>query len=306
MLVPADAPVMIVGESGTGKELIARSIHEAGARLLSPFIAYNCAAIPRDLMESIFFGHVRGAFTGAVRNMPGLFRQADQGTLFLDEIAELDMGLQAKLLRVIEDGVIRPLGSEEEFRVDVRLIAATSRDIRAAVRDGRFREELYYRINVIELPVPPLRERPEDIPVLVEHFLRKHGTGRPDGRQVTLTKDAIAYLQTLPWPGNVRELENLVRRVLVLCEPGPIDAQRVSGLVSPAPDSVATARIPMEPVESPAELAELNRAQDDVERQTILGALHRARGNQTRAARMLGVHRNVLLRRMEKLGIASE
>jgi serine/threonine-protein kinase PknK len=306
MLVPAETPVMIVGESGTGKELLARSIHEAGARLLNPFVAYNCAAIPRDLMESIFFGHVRGAFTGAVRAMPGLFRQADQGTLFLDEIAELDFGLQAKLLRVIEDGIVRPLGSDEEFHVDVRLIAATSRDIRAAVREGRFREELYYRINVIELAVPPLRDRLDDIPVLVDHFLRKHGSGRPEGRQVTLTKRAMNYLQSLPWPGNVRELENLVRRILVLCEPGPQDAERLRGLVSPRPDddSSESAGAPAQQVAAPITLITKEPPAD--ERQEIIDVLRRAKGKRAVAARMLGIHRNVLLRRMEKLGIERE
>ena len=301
--VPADAPVVILGESGTGKELVARSIHEASARMPYPFVAYNCAAVPRELMESLFFGHVKGAFTGAIRTMPGLFHQADHGTLFLDEIAELDTGLQAKLLRVIEDGIVRPLGSDEEFHADARLIVATSQDMRAAVREGRFREELYYRLNVLELLVPPLRERPEDIPVLLDHFLRKHGADRSDERRITLTPDALEFLQGLPWRGNVRELENLVRRMLVLCEPGPVDAARLRSLVTPGsgePLRHAASANRVVPATNHAEPAVTDEGGD---REKILDALRVSGGNRSQAARLLGMHRNALLRRMMRLGI---
>jgi transcriptional regulator with GAF, ATPase, and Fis domain len=297
LVAQSEAPVLVLGESGTGKELLARSIHEASRRSLQPFIAHNCAAVPPDLMESLFFGHTKGAFTGAVRETHGLFRQADRGVLFLDEVAELDSSLQAKLLRVLQDGVIRPVGSEREIQVDVRLITATSRDLYAAVRAGAFREELLYRINVLEVRVPPLRERVEDIPVLVDHFLRKHAPrdGRPP---VLITRGAIEMLQSHPWKGNVRELENLVRRVLVLCDGPRADVAEVRPLLTrPEECTPAAAEAPRIPLEAGVKsLAER-------EREAIVDALGRERGNKTRAAKLLGLHRNSLLRRMERLKI---
>jgi len=299
LVAQSEAPVLLLGESGTGKELLARSIHEASNRSLQPFVAHNCAAVPPELMESLFFGHTKGAFTGAVRETHGLFRQADRGALFLDEVAELDLGLQAKLLRVLQDGIIRPVGSEREVQVDVRLITATSRDLYEAVRGGAFREELLYRINVLEVRVPPLRERGGDIPVLVDHFLQKHAArdGRPP---VTFTRGAIELLQAHPWKGNVRELENLVRRVLVLCEGVRADVQDVELLLTredeTAPDAAA---VPSRESSGSGEMKSIAER----EREAIVDALRRERGNKTRAAKLLGVHRNSLLRRMERLKI---
>jgi transcriptional regulator with GAF, ATPase, and Fis domain len=294
-----DTPVMLLGESGTGKELLARAIHDASPRALNPFLAYNCAAVPRDLMESIFFGHVRGAFSGAVRDVPGLFRQADRGVLLLDEIAELDPALQAKLLRVIEDGMIRPVGGEREIPVDVRVLTATSRDLSEAVRRREFREDLFYRLNVLELRVPPLRDRPEDIPVLVEHFLRKHSD--PQAPRLVFGADAIEVLQSLGWPGNVRQLENLVRRVLVLSSEPVVSAdgiQRWLGTGSAEPDAA-------EPRASSAAPAR-TQTLDEQEREAIRRALEEADGNKTLAARQLGIHRNSLVRRMRRLKIRDD
>lgn len=312
LVAQSDAPAMILGESGTGKELLARAIHEAGPRSLHPFVAHNCAAVPGLLMESIFFGHVRGAFTGAVRNAPGLFRQAHRGVLFLDEVAELDLALQAKLLRVLEDGIIRPVGGDREHRVDVRLITATSRDLRQAVLDGEFREELYYRTNVLEITLPPLRERAADIPVLVDSLLRKHSQGGEP--RLRFTPDALEFLQALPWRGNIRELDNLVQRALVLCpspagsidevrrlvsEPLEIGArgQGANRVLGPGPS--ATEGLSVDHSGSSSLVHPL-----EDERREILDALRRARGNKSEVARLLGLHRNALLRRMKRLGIA--
>ena len=311
LVAQSDAPVMILGESGTGKELLARAIHEAGPRALHPLVAHNCAAVPGLLMESIFFGHVRGAFTGAVRNAPGLFRQAHRGVLFLDEVAELDLALQAKLLRVLEDGIIRPVGGDREYRVDVRLITATSRDLRRAVRDGDFREELYYRTNVLEINLPPLRERAVDIPVLVDSLLRKHSPGGEP--RLRLTPDALEFLQTLPWRGNIRELDNLVQRALILCPTPSGGVEEIRRLVSEPLEVVAPGQSadrlfsPGQPApdgmrgNQPGPLPTVHPLEE--ERREILDALRRARGNKSEVARLLGLHRNALLRRMKRLGI---
>jgi len=311
MVARSDQPVMILGESGTGKELLAHAIHDAGPRALRPFVAVNCAAVPRDLLESVFFGHEKGAFTGATCRRLGYFREAHTGTLFLDEIGDLAPELQVKLLRVIEDGVVRPLGGEEETRVDVRLIAATSRNLVGAMCDGRFREELYYRLSVFDLPLPPLRERPEDIPVLVEHFLQKHGGIRPPEKRIRFSPEAIAFLQALPWRGNVRALEILVRRALAFCH-GTIDAEQAR-LLSP---ELPTAP-PADPVPALAGMfaaeraiaggkpAALHETVEKSEREVIIEALRLAKGNRSQAAHLLKMHRNSFRRRMEKYGIES-
>jgi serine/threonine-protein kinase PknK len=264
--------------------------------------------VPGLLMESIFFGHVRGAFTGAVRNAPGLFRQAHRGVLFLDEVAELGLALQAKLLRVLEDGIIRPVGGDREHRVDVRLITATSRDLRRAVLEGDFREELYYRTNVLEIRLPPLRERAADIPILVDSLLRKHSPGGEP--RMRFTPDALEFLQTLPWRGNVRELDNLVQRALILCPTPSGGVEEVRRLVSeplevgvkgPGADRLFNPGPPAADRGRPEPLSVVRPLEE--ERRDILDALRRARGNKSEVARLLGLHRNALLRRMRRLGI---
>lgn len=306
LVARVDVPVMLVGESGTGKELFARALHYSSPRSQRSFVAQNCAAVPLDLMESLFFGHAKGAFTGAQRENSGLFRLADQGTLFLDEVVDLAMPLQAKFLRVLETGVVRPLGSDTEASVNVRVIAAASRPLSDAVAAGRFREDLYYRMNVVELRIPPLRERREDIPLLVDHFSRLH---QPQvERRVRFDQSAHHYLASLPWRGNVRELENFVRRALIFFAGREVrleDARELaagSGVAPACPveatDSPAIRRDP-EMAASPAGFASLEKR----EREAIVEALRITGGNRTRAAALLGQHRNALLRSMKRLGI---
>ena len=299
-----DAPVLIIGECGTGKELLAKSIHEGSPRELNPFIAYNCSTSPRELMESIFFGHVRGAFTGAQRDMPGLLREADRGTLFLNEITDLELELQVKLLDALERGIVRPVGGRREFRVDVRLITATSRDIRTEVREGRFLEDLYYRLNILELHIPALRERPEDIPLLVNHFLQKHSQFRVLEDNISFTQGAMEYLQSLRWLGNVNELESLVRRILMLSEQPKIDVARLKKFIALPADAAS-----MESV--PGAWAATNKTGQirpfvEQEREALREALIRTGGNKSKAARLLGLHRNTLLRRIKKLEVAGD
>jgi two-component system response regulator HydG len=209
--------VLLLGETGTGKGLVARALHAEGYRADGPFVVVNCAAIPEALLESELFGHVRGAFTGASSDRPGLFEQADHGTLFLDEIGEMPLHLQAKLLHVIETGALRRLGSNKERLVDVRVVAATHRDLRARAEAGLFREDLLYRLDVVSIEVPPLRERMEDVPKLVEHFLVQAKAHTPRARLARVAKDALDVLMNYGWPGNVRELEHLIERLTVLC-----------------------------------------------------------------------------------------
>jgi len=284
----SEVPVLVTGESGTGKELIARAIHYRGARAKRPFVAVNCAAIPDSLVESELFGHERGAFTGADAARPGRFAEADGGTLFLDEIGELRPEVQAVLLRALQDGEVRPVGAGEVRRVDVRLIAATNRDLAAALADGAFREDLYYRIAVVTLPVPPLRDRKDDLPLLVGHFLAEAGAA-----EVRLDPGFIDGLRRHDWPGNVRELENAIRRALVL---------RAS------PELLTAADLPPEvglPARSrpPIEIPDEGLSLAEVERDLIRAALEKAQGNQSQAARLLGITRQTLLYRLEKHGL---
>lgn len=299
-----DAPILLQGESGTGKELLARSIHKASPRALNPFVAYNCAAVPKELMESLFFGHVKGAFTGAQRDVPGLFREADRGVLFLDEIADLEPELQAKLLRTLEDGLVRPVGGRREFHVDVRLITATSSNIRLEMQENRFRKELYHRINVLDLYIPPLRERPEDIPALVDHFLRKHLGDQSSPYGVVFAQDAQEFLQTLPWPGNVRELENLVRRVLVLSNRPVVDGAWLKRFVSTSSEKKAERpNGAFEPSPARIQVTGRIRSMAEREREAIREALVHTGGNKSEAARILGLHRNTMVRKMQQLHI---
>ena len=289
----SQAPVHISGESGTGKELVARLIHENGARADNSFVAVNCGAIPGELMESEFFGHKKGSFTGAVADKDGLFQAAQGGTLFLDEVAELPLHMQVKLLRVIQEKAIRAVGAQRETPVDVRILSATHRNLNELVRAGKFREDLYYRINVIELRVPPLRERPEDIPLLAEHVLARLAG---DGKPARLAADAAALLQSHSFPGNVRELENILERATTLAEDDLIHAADIQ-LHAPAEENGR------EPTASPAPGQPLGKHLDDVEKEAIKKALEQARYNKTAAARLLGMTFRQLRYRIKKLGL---
>jgi transcriptional regulator with GAF, ATPase, and Fis domain len=283
----SEVPVLVVGESGTGKELIARAMHANGPRGSRAFVSENCASVPETLLESTLFGHVRGAFTGASSTRAGLFDVADGGTLFLDEIGEMSLGMQAKLLRVLQDGEVRAVGGERSRKVDVRVIGATHRDLDAMVAAGKFREDLFYRLNVITLRVPPLRDRPEDIPLLVQHLVKKHA---PD-RAVKVTRAAMAKLTTFPWPGNVRQLENELRRALVLSD-GAIDVAELSpDVVRGGPSAARGAGLDM------------RTRVDALESELVVEALQKTRGNQTRAAQLLGLSRFGLQKMMKRLKI---
>jgi transcriptional regulator with GAF, ATPase, and Fis domain len=284
----SEVPVLVTGESGSGKELVARAIHSNGPRARGAFVSENCGAVPEGLLESTLFGHVRGAFTGAVRPRAGLFEVAHQGTLFLDEIAEMSLGMQAKLLRALQDGEIRAVGSENVRHVDVRVIGATHRDLATLVRQGRFREDLFYRLNVISVHVPPLRARIGDVPLLVHHFVKAH-TG---ARRIRVSRAALDALASYGWPGNVRQLENEVRRALVLCD-DTIELEHLSPEVRDRETSEA-ARV---------DGLNLRRRVDVLEAELVRTALRRTQGNQTRAAELLGVSRFGLQKMMKRLEI---
>ncbi len=288
-IIDSDLPAVVVGESGTGKELVARAIHFYGPRKRGPFVTENCGAIPDTLLESVLFGHRRGAFTGADRDRPGLFEVASGGTLFLDEISSMTQTMQTKLLRTLQEGVIRPLGGSDEKKVDVRIIAASNRNLASLVREGSFREDLYYRMNVVSVEVPPLRDRREDVPALVTHFVEKHAAGR----KVDLEPGALARLMAYDWPGNVRELENEIMRALVLGGDA-IEA----GLVLPDRDLEA-ARV----TDSAQTDLDLKGQIERLERSLIGKALRRSGSNQSAAARLLGISRYGLIKKMRRLGI---
>jgi DNA-binding NtrC family response regulator len=282
------ANVLILGESGTGKEMIARAIHVHGPRAQGPFIPLNCAAIPETLLESELFGYVRGAFTDARRDRPGLFQEAEGGVLFLDEISEISPALQAKLLRVIEDKEVRPLGSNKAVKVDVRLLSATNRDLEQLVQEGVFRQDLYYRLNVIRLELPPLRDRPEDIPLLADHFLNKFA--KTSKRAVSgIRKDALAALMRYSWPGNVRELEHAIERAVLLGNQPMIGPEDLPG-------SCVSVDSPSGPLTAALARAYTLR---DLEREYIQRVLEDTNGNKTEAAKILGVDRTTLYRKLE-------
>jgi DNA-binding NtrC family response regulator len=289
-----DATVLITGETGTGKGVLARAIHEAGARCRAPFIAINCAGVPESLFESEFFGHVRGAFTGALHTHKGLLEQADRGTLFLDEAGELPLGMQAKLLTVLEDGQVRRVGAERALKVDVRVIAATGIDLGAAVRTQRFRSDLYHRLKVLSFRLPPLRERKTDIPLLAQHYVQAHGQKYARPRAV-LTDEALELLQAHDWPGNVRELAHTIEAAVVCSESGEVDSTVLQPLLIPTRTS-ATARV----LETPSgRYSFLGTAAE--EQSSILEALRFCRGNKTLAARRLGMSRNTLLSKLRRI-----
>jgi DNA-binding NtrC family response regulator len=286
---PTDKAILIQGESGTGKELVARALHRRSSRAAQPLVAINCAALTETLLESELFGHEKGSFTGAVASRPGFFEMADNGTLFIDEIGEMPGSLQAKLLRVLEDGSMRRIGSIKERRVDVRLLAATNRNMADEVKAGRFREDLYYRINVLALNLPPLRERAGDVPLLVQHFL---------GSDWRIEPEAMAALECYRWPGNVRQLVNTIERAKILADDQMILVDDLpNDLLYEAEAARQTGGAGAEPPISD-ELAALQRSH-------VLEILKRERGNKARAARALGVNRRSLYRMLDRYGIQS-
>jgi transcriptional regulator with PAS, ATPase and Fis domain len=289
-----DATVLVSGESGTGKELVARAIHTLSPRVDRPFIPVNCGAIPGELLESEMFGHERGAFTGAIGARAGMFQLANGGTIFLDEVGEMSPRLQVKLLRVLQDREIRPVGGDRSIKVDVRILAATNKDLQQEVERGTFREDLFYRLQVIPIVIPPLRERRSDIPLLVAHFLEKHNRKRPD-HPAQISDEAMVHLWEYDWPGNVRELENLIERLVILSEDGAI---RVESLPTNIRSFISEKRIP-KPTLSESGL-DLNSAVEEFENRLIEEALRRTKGNKQAAARLLGLKRTTLVAKLRR------
>jgi two-component system NtrC family response regulator len=289
-IAPTDASVLLSGESGTGKEVVARAIHSRSARSENSFVAVNCAAMPKDLIESELFGHEKGAFTGAVKNKKGKFELADAGTLLLDEISELGIDLQAKLLRAIQERVIEPVGSEQSIEVDVRLVATSNVNLRERVAQGKFREDLFYRLNVIPIIVPPLRERKEDIPILINEFIRKHG----GDQNIKVAAELMRTLKEHRWPGNVRELENLIERMTILRNSDVLtgdDLPEDFGALDSVNSNVAENEIAS------------HMTYQEAEEMLIANALNRFGWNRTKAAKYLNIPRHVLVYRMKKYSI---
>ncbi len=290
--------VLIQGESGTGKELIARTIHHHSPRRDRPFVAVNCSSFSETLLESELFGHVKGAFTGATERRPGLFLEANNGTVFLDEVGDMSLAMQAKLLRVLQEHELKPVGGTETVPVDVRVVAATHRDLEEMVRSARFREDLYYRLNVVGLKVPPLRDRPDDIPILAGYFLARFG--EQSGRPIRgFAPSAMAALVAYGWPGNVRELENVIDRAVALAT-GPVveESDLPEKVAGPAPRATAEAPGPGQALLGLTDRPHL----DEVIRQYVLGVLAETGGNKSEAARVLGVPRRTLYRMIERFG----
>jgi transcriptional regulator with PAS, ATPase and Fis domain len=294
-----DATCLILGESGTGKELAARSIHSQSPRADNPFIPVNCGAIPAELLESEMFGHEKGSFTGAINARAGMFQLAHGGTIFLDEIAEMSPVLQVKLLRVLQDHEIRPVGADRSHRVDVRIVVATNKNLQLQVERGLFREDLYYRLEVIPIDLPPLRERRSDIPLLVRHFLDRHNH-KYQGSDTTITEEAMIHLWEYDWPGNIRELENLVERLVILSDDGVI---RVDDLPANVRSFISEKKIPR-PVMGDEGL-DLARAVEEFENSLIEEALRRTKGNKQAASRLLGLKRTTLVAKLRRREIGS-
>ncbi|WP_300497008.1 sigma-54 dependent transcriptional regulator [Marinobacter sp.] len=307
-LARSQAPVFISGESGSGKELVARMIHLQGPRRNGPFIAVNCGAIPSELMESEFFGHKKGSFTGAVENKDGLFRSANGGTLFLDEVADLPLAMQVKLLRAIQEKAVRPVGDTKEVPVDIRVLSATHKNLPELVQEGTFRQDLFYRINVIELAVPPLRERPDDIPLLARHILERI-SNEYECDPASLTPGAIDRLKQYDFPGNVRELENVLERAFTLCDADQIDVgdlhlgNGVQKASSPTQVIAEGEAEDGEDVPVPDGEIDLENYLESIERQAIEKALEATRWNKTAAAKRLGISFRALRYRLKKLGM---
>jgi two-component system NtrC family response regulator len=288
LVADSDATVLITGETGTGKEVVARTIHRVGARSAGPFMALNCAAIPSDLLESELFGHVKGAFTGAVLERKGAFREAHGGTLFLDEIGDMDLAMQAKILRAIQERVVTPVGGRPQ-KIDVRIIAATHRDLEQWVKQGRFREDLFYRLNVVPIELQPLRKRATDIAPLAEHFLALASSPKKN-----LSNEAVQRLTDHAWPGNVRELRNAMERVAVLCR---------SDIVTALDLGFLTAASSLDTDVASVNSGDLSSAVENLERRMIAEALTESKGNRAEAARRLGIHRQLLHTKAEKYGL---
>jgi len=290
----SDKTVLILGESGTGKDLVAKALHYNSPRKDKPFVIQNCAAIPRELLESELFGHVRGSFTGATRDKPGLFEQADHGTFFLDEIGDLDGLLQAKILRVVEDGIVRRVGDTSGKKVDIRLVCATSQDLEQKIQQGTFRTDLYYRLNVITIKLPPLRDRREDLPLLIRYFLSKQE--KEIGTHVRgFSRAAIAALEAYPWPGNIRELENAIEQAVTFAEDNQIlDVENLPAAIR----RTSTTIIPGHTENLP-----LPMTLEQVERGLIVRALEKTSGNKSLTAKLLGVNRTYLYSRLEKYNL---
>lgn len=315
-LARSQAPIYISGESGSGKELVAHSIHDLGPRAAKPFIAVNCGAIPRELMESEFFGHKKGSFTGAHQDKTGLFQAAEGGTLFFDEVADLPLDMQVKLLRAIQEKSVRPVGAADEIATDVRILCATHKNLEVEVNEGRFRQDLFYRLNVIQLAVAPLRERREDIALLTQHLLHKLATdiGLPTPK---LSAEAQRMLDNYAFPGNVRELENILERAFTLCDSNVIEAQdlqlrgadQLDQLADKSYSNRTTKRANNNSVDYPARCAEyssLDEYLQDVEKEILCHALEQAKWNKTLAAKHLGISFRSLRYRLQKLGLDDE
>ncbi len=290
----SDAPVLITGESGTGKELVARSLHTLSARKGKAFVAVNCAAFPETLLEAELFGHERGAFTGAVKKRDGRFKAADGGTLLLDEISEIPLPAQAKLLRVLQEGVVTPLGTNTAVPVDARIVSASNRNLKQRVSDGKFREDLYYRLNVLDIAIPPLRERRSDVPLLVETFLERY---RQPGTNPTLSPRTWAALAEYPFPGNVRELEHAIQRAVVLAQGKEIDLEHL-------PPDIVGKSTPSPAADAPGSLRPLAIAAKEFEREYLLRALALAEGRKARAAEYLGISRKNLWEKLRAHGLS--
>ena len=315
-LARSQAPIYISGESGSGKELVAHSIHDLGPRATNPFIAVNCGAIPRELMESEFFGHKKGSFTGAHQDKTGLFQAAEGGTLFFDEVADLPLDMQVKLLRAIQEKSVRPVGAADEIATDVRILCATHKNLEVEVNEGRFRQDLFYRLNVIQLAVAPLRERREDITLLTQHLLQKLATdiGLPTPK---LSAEAQRMLDNYAFPGNVRELENILERAFTLCDSNIIEGQdlqlrgadQLDQLADKSYSNRTTKRANNNSVDYPARCAEyssLDEYLQDVEKEILCHALEQAKWNKTLAAKHLGISFRSLRYRLQKLGLDDE
>ncbi|MCX7988636.1 MAG: sigma-54 dependent transcriptional regulator, partial [Thermodesulfovibrio sp.] len=302
----SDATILITGESGTGKELIAKTIHYMSYRSKYPFVPINCGAIPKELLESEFFGYEKGAFTGAVATKKGRVELADKGTLFLDEIGELLLPLQVKLLRFIQEREFERVGGGKTLKVDVRIISATNRDLEKDVLEGKFREDLFYRLNVIPIHIPPLRERKEDIPLLLNHFLAKFCKKRK--RQIlTISKDAMRCLENYHWPGNIRELENLCDRLSVLVSGNKVEIydlpEKILGNQKDLYQPSKTLDVTAGDFVFPENGFDLNKVLNDFERKAIIEALKRTNGVKSKAASLLGLNRTTLIEKMKKMKI---
>ncbi|MCA8921722.1 MAG: sigma 54-interacting transcriptional regulator, partial [Planctomycetes bacterium] len=302
----ADVPILVQGESGTGKELVARAVHFSSQRAEESYLSINCAALPESLLESELFGHVKGAFTGADRDKVGLFEAADGGTLFLDEVGDMPLSMQSKLLRVLQEGEVRPLGGRKPKRISVRIVAASNKDLRQLVDSGEFRADLFYRLNVVSVGLPPLRERKEDLPLLVDHFLDKIAE-RADGKRKQLERRVLDHLLHYDWPGNVRELENELRRLVALSGPRIVEADLSPHIVRSSPAPTAPAPLPRVNV-APA-LSALNDGEtlkarmEQIEREFLLGALASHEHNKTRTAKALGLSRYGFLKKLDKYNL---